>query len=291
VRFVFPRLREQLLPRRIHLLDVDLRWGVTSEQDASEVCREIINECRPRFLCMLGGRYGWVPPGKTRSITADEVPYGVLDRTLADRGFAYFYFRADASTDAIVETTAGEFREPQDTDNQNKLAELKQGIIAADLNPFTYPAQWDKDSRRLVGLNKFGDRVYDDLLASMKSDPDLRDRFVADTAAQLDEFAEENAAMDVFVEERSERFVLGSRESVLNELLAHASTTGGNGYVCLTGTPGRLLRISSHAIPVRTLKAGGVCTSRGLRPGCWCTINPSSCFPLFLADDTLLGVS
>ena len=40
VRFVFPRLREQLLAQRIHLLDVDLRWGVTSEQDAyaSEVC-------------------------------------------------------------------------------------------------------------------------------------------------------------------------------------------------------------------------------------------------------------
>ena len=32
VRFVFPRLREQLLPRRIHLVDVDLRWGVTEEQ-------------------------------------------------------------------------------------------------------------------------------------------------------------------------------------------------------------------------------------------------------------------
>jgi len=71
VRFVFPRLREQLLPRRIHLVDVDLpfdtaqdrRWGVTSEQDASEVCREIITECRPRFLCMLGGRYGWVLQG------------------------------------------------------------------------------------------------------------------------------------------------------------------------------------------------------------------------------------
>lgn len=47
VRFVFPRLREQLLPHRIHLVDVDLRWGVTSEQDASEVCREIITECRP----------------------------------------------------------------------------------------------------------------------------------------------------------------------------------------------------------------------------------------------------
>jgi telomerase protein component 1 len=119
VRFVFPRLREQLLPRRIHLVDVDLRWGVTSEQDATQVCREIINECRPRFLCMLGGRYGWVPPGKNRSITADEVHYGVLDQTLKDRGFAYFYFRDDAATAAMVETTPGEFREPNGSDNQN----------------------------------------------------------------------------------------------------------------------------------------------------------------------------
>ena len=34
VRFVFPRLREELLGRRMHFVDVDLRWGVTSEQDA-----------------------------------------------------------------------------------------------------------------------------------------------------------------------------------------------------------------------------------------------------------------
>ena len=53
VRFVFPRLREELLKRRIHLVDVDLRWGVTSEQDALEVCKEIIDECRPRPLIIL----------------------------------------------------------------------------------------------------------------------------------------------------------------------------------------------------------------------------------------------
>ena len=238
VRLVFPRLREELMKCRIHLVDVDLRWGVTCEQDASEVCREIINECRPRFLCMLGGRYGWVPPGKTRSITAYEVHYGVLDRTLKDRGFAYFYFRDDVATAAMVETTPSEFREPQGSYNQNKLAELKQAIVATGINPFTYQAQWDNESRRLTGLKQFGDRVYDDLLASMKSDPELQDRFVTDTAAQPDEFAEENAAIEAFVEERSERFVLGSREVVLKELLVHARATGGNGYVCLTGAPG-----------------------------------------------------
>ena len=238
VRFVFPRLREELLKRRIHLVDVDLRWGVTSGQDALEVCREIINECRPRFLCILGGRYGWVPPGKTRSITADEVYYGVLDRALEGRGFAYFYYRDEVATNAVVETTPGEIREPQGSNSQQQLAELKQAIIAAGLNPLTYPAQWDNDSKRLTGLTKFGDRVYDDLLDSIKSDPELRDRFVTDMAAPLDEFAEENAAMEAFVEERSERFVLGSRQTVLDELLAYASATGGKGYVCLTGAPG-----------------------------------------------------
>ena len=58
--------------------------------------------------------------------------------------------------------------------------------------------------------------------------------------------------MEAFVAERSERFVLGSREMVLEELLAHASATGGNGYVCLTGAPGSgksalLAHLSQHS--------------------------------------------
>src|SRR5436853_64590 len=72
VRFVFPRLREELLPRRIQFVDVDLRWGVTSYQNVTGVCREIIDECRtpppPRFLGVLGGRYGSVPEDEDRSI-------------------------------------------------------------------------------------------------------------------------------------------------------------------------------------------------------------------------------
>jgi len=96
VRFVFPRLSEEFLKRRVHLVDVDLRWGVTAEEDALEVCREIIDECRPRFICMLGGRYGWVPPGEERSITADEVHYAALDRLDVDE-YRYFYFRDPAA--------------------------------------------------------------------------------------------------------------------------------------------------------------------------------------------------
>lgn len=232
VRFVFPRLRDTLLPRRIHLIDVDLRWGVTGGQDALEVCRGIVDECRPRFLCMLGGRYGWVPPGRSHSITADEVHYGVLDRALTDRGFASFLFRDDAATAAMVEAAPGEFREPDGSDGQKKLAELKRAIATAGLHPFVYSARWDGASRRLIGLQEFGECVYGELLRSMDAE------FGAAEREAPDELAEEDAAMEAFAEARTERFVLGSREEVLNELLAHAAGSGGNGYVCLTGAPG-----------------------------------------------------
>ena len=232
VRFVFPKLRQELLQRRIHLVDVDLRWGVTSEQDALSVCREVVDECRPRFLCMLGGRYGWVPPGKTRSITADEVHYGVLDRGLTSRGFAYFYFRDPSDTAAMVEVAPREFREPAGSHGAVALDELKTAIVGAGLQPFIYRAQWDGQSRRLIGLKEFGDRVYADLKQSIAQE------FGPTTGEKPDEFTEENAAMEAFIEERVQRFVLGSRQPVWNELRHHAESTGGNGYLCLTGAAG-----------------------------------------------------
>jgi len=238
VRFVFPRLRDELLPRRIHLVDVDLRWGVTSEQNALAACREIVDECRPRFVCILGGRYGWTPPGKSRSITADEVYYGVLDRSLNDRGFAYFYFRDPTATASMAESSSCEFRESDGSPGERKLTELRQAIVDAGLYPFTYPAKFDSESGRLIGLKEFGERVYDDLLASMRSDPELSDRFAADVAAPLDEAAEEIAAVESFVEDRIQGFVLGSRDKLVEQLLEHVAATDANSYVCLTGAPG-----------------------------------------------------
>lgn len=84
VRFVFPRLREELRKRRLHLVDVDLRWGVTADQDAFELCMDEIERCHPRFICMLGGRYGWVPLPETlprdvvQSVLAGSSPAGEL---------------------------------------------------------------------------------------------------------------------------------------------------------------------------------------------------------------------
>ena len=65
VKVVFPALRERLLPYRIDLVDIDLRWGVTADQadndQALDLCLQQIDECQPLFVGILGERYGWVP--------------------------------------------------------------------------------------------------------------------------------------------------------------------------------------------------------------------------------------
>ena len=110
VRFIFPELRERCARRRLHLLDVDLRWGVTEEEAHTgkvlEICLAEIDRCRPYFLCLLGERYGWVPPryelpdeprwNSVRSlppgqlVTALEVLFGAFD---AAKAHAFFYLR------------------------------------------------------------------------------------------------------------------------------------------------------------------------------------------------------
>lgn len=238
VRFVFPKLREELLKHRIHLVDVDLRWGVTSDQDALDVCREVIDECHPRFMCILGGRYGWVPEGNYKSITADEVHYGVLDRDAAKRGRAFFYFRDDQTTAEMAEKVAGEYREPAGSANVGKLAALKESIKKAGLPVVEYGAQWSAEQKRLIGLEKFGERVHDDLLQSLKSDPYLADHFTGDGSTVPDEFAEEAAQMEAFIEERVDQYILGSREPLMNDLLAFANADGTPNILVLTGAPG-----------------------------------------------------
>ncbi|MGC9319730.1 MAG: DUF4062 domain-containing protein, partial [Armatimonadota bacterium] len=249
VRFVFPRLREELRNRRIHLVDVDLRWGVTAEEDALEVCREIIDECRPRFICILGGRYGWTPPGEERSITADEVHYAALDRLDADQ-YRYFYFRDPEATASIPEDAAraGAYREfPTEEDIEKyglqraeemaqerteKLAALKELVRESGLPVFEYLAKWDAGRHRLVGLEEFGEAVYRDLLAS------IDDEFGEEAPEELDWFAEENAAMQTFIEERTARYVTGSRQALLDEMTAHAEGAGEPTVLVVTGEPG-----------------------------------------------------
>jgi telomerase protein component 1 len=69
VKHVFPELRDWCEERKLRLVDIDLRWGVT-ETDATrnknvvQVCLDRIDRARPFFICFLGQRHGWVPKDK-----------------------------------------------------------------------------------------------------------------------------------------------------------------------------------------------------------------------------------
>lgn len=49
----------------IQFKNIDLRWGITSASSEVETirrCLDLVGECKPYFLALIGGRYGWVPP-------------------------------------------------------------------------------------------------------------------------------------------------------------------------------------------------------------------------------------
>ena len=149
VKRVFPALRERLERHRVHLVDIDLRWGITEEQSSQDqvldVCLNQIDECRPFFLGLLGERYGWVPtslPDEStkygwtqshtgKSITELEIRWGVLLNSDM-REQALFFFRDPAFTNDVPEAKRAELVSDSQ-ESAEKLERLKDEIRAADL--------------------------------------------------------------------------------------------------------------------------------------------------------------
>ncbi len=63
--FIFPKIKEYCRNRYIDFIPIDLRWGITEEESSNGLvvnsCLSEINGCRPFFIGILGGRYGWCP--------------------------------------------------------------------------------------------------------------------------------------------------------------------------------------------------------------------------------------
>jgi tetratricopeptide (TPR) repeat protein len=181
VKRVFPALRERLEPRLIHLVDVDLRWGITREQADNDqvlgLCLSQIEECRPFFLGLLGSRYGWVPLklsaeigsryGWTqhltgKSITELEILHGVINDA-GMRRRALFCFRSEDFLNDIDEPELrriyteepgaeelmelGPFQaEKCAAGRRSQLSRLKEQIRALPHTPVLdgYPCTWDR---------------------------------------------------------------------------------------------------------------------------------------------------
>lgn len=79
VKHVFPELSVWCEERKLRLVDIDLRWGVTAADSQANnavlACLRNIDESRPFFLCLLGQRRGWVPKDSEISeLTLDNYP-------------------------------------------------------------------------------------------------------------------------------------------------------------------------------------------------------------------------
>lgn len=258
VKVVFPALRERLEPHRVHLIDIDLRWGVTREQAendlAAELCLQQIDACRPFFLGFLGERYGWTPtsfpattlaqfpwlkfhPGK--SLTDLEMVYGVLAVPGAARR-VFFYFRDPSSTASIPDPLRRDYIEAEPAQRE-KLAALKERIRRCRYPLLDgYPARWDdalldrtRGGRgRLTELSELGERVLADLWSAIREELQLPDEPIA---VRTDTAEEEDDHHERFLESRLRLYV--GREEPQNALLAHVDGDA-DGPCLVTGPSG-----------------------------------------------------
>ncbi|MDR1082270.1 MAG: DUF4062 domain-containing protein, partial [Coriobacteriales bacterium] len=178
VKRVFPELSVWCEKRRLRLVDIDLRWGVTEEDSEHnkrvvEVCLRNIDTCRPFFLCFLGQRYGWTPTpsdisGETFadfpklsdyvgcSVTELEILHALLDPLHKDHReavkYAFFFLRQpdylqDMSYPPLraIFTNDGEETEKERASADEKQEQLRRRI--AEMKPerpvYRYSATWD----------------------------------------------------------------------------------------------------------------------------------------------------
>jgi len=249
VRFVFPELRDRCAKRRLHLVDVDLRWGVSEEEaergKVLEVCLDEIERCRPFFIGLLGDRYGWVPPAygvpdepsydwvrefePGHSITAVEIYHGALrNPAMAQR--AFFYFRDPA----FLRDVPAEYRVvflPESPDAAEKLRRLK-AEIRQHCPAFEYACAYggirDDGTVILTGLDVFGSQVLEALWSAISQE-------YPEEEIPPDELAVQRAYHEAFNENRTRRFI--GRRNLVEGMAAYAD---GDSPVPLvvTGAPG-----------------------------------------------------
>lgn len=248
VKVVFPALRERLDPHRVHLIDIDLRWGVTKEQAENDrvldLCLKQIRECRPFFVGILGERYGWVPtryPADAlkafswiqhhtgKSVTELEILHGVLNNP-AMCGHAFFYLRDPNSLQAVPEALRRAVYADTDATLVEKLADLKQRIrLSGHPVMDNYPARWDPEAYdrptrswgRLVGLEELGRRVGQQLWDAIRAELKLDE---ATAAAAPDPLAEEADYHERFMESRLRVYV--GRQTIQDELMEFVDGAG-----------------------------------------------------------------
>ncbi len=231
VKKVFPEVRAACRERGVTFTDIDLRWGLTREEaergGVIAICMQEIERCRPYFIGILGGRYGWVPPhdqtddaeleerypwlaeaaDEGLSITEMEFRHGALMRE-RDAVDAFFYLRHP-------DVTPPEFTESDET-LANRLERLK-----SELHGSGFPVRDDFRTPE-----ELGEQIRADLLAI------IDERFPVEAAPSPAQ--QERSAHEAFARTRRGAYVPdASTVARLDELVAE-----GNQGICVTAPSG-----------------------------------------------------
>ena len=188
-RVVFPELQERCERLRIHIHAIDLRWGVTGEEQPLQTCLAAVDEARPFFIGLLGDRYGWVPESYHlptaadrerfswlrsfpvgRSITNIEMHYGALKDIgsgIEQQQTASFYIRDPSFLSNVPQSLVDDFVERNSPQSSSNLQQLKTEIRRSGFHLFDhYPCSWRGvvDDKPMVGdLEAFGRDVLETL--------------------------------------------------------------------------------------------------------------------------------
>ena len=164
-----PKLSRMCSERGVSFFSVDLRWGITEEEQIDgkvlPICLSEIDKCRPYFIGILGNRYGsilqtvpekisgmipWLKGKEGHSITELEMLYAVLEHndeaTVANSAF---YFRSDELTEKLY----GDIKQEDSLALEN-LKRLKKCIEEDNDTPCS----------RYSSIEEFGSFVMRDIL-------------------------------------------------------------------------------------------------------------------------------
>lgn len=232
IKHVFPELSEWCEKRKLNLVDIDLRWGVTSADSEAKntvlACLKNIDKCRPFFLCFLGQRRGWVPsqediglktiqdyPGiepyiGKNSVTEMEIEHALLSpmRRLIDRmeetpkpvDHALFFFRNDNFTLLLNEKQKKIYTNTAEKDKvaaDNELENFKKRVRQFGSSITEYDCRWEKSIITAELLSENAEAANGRLVDFTACGKPLKDIIIGKLKAEIEKEFPDNAFTNI----------------------------------------------------------------------------------------------
>lgn len=153
--YTFPRIVDYCMRRQIVFSPIDLRWGITNEENVLQVCFEEIERSAPFFIGLVGARYGWIPSKEEYQNTFNEdftnIPWLkeaiAEEKSITEVEFLFGALKREENSNAVFYIKENVVREP-------RQEELKLAI----------EGQSRFVTRSYSSVKALGDLVYADMI-------------------------------------------------------------------------------------------------------------------------------